>query len=81
MAVSVSTIMITTDGPLFKVTVIEGFLLGVRLFGDIILYFVELSSVSSDRDIMRFIFLAGSYRSVVFGMVPAVFMVDGVVGS
>ena len=60
---------------------IEGFFLGVRLFGDIILCFVDLSSVSSDCDIVRLIFLAGSYRSAVFDMVPAFFVVDGVVDS
>ena len=60
---------------------IEGFFLGVSLFGDIVLCFVELSGVSSDCDIMRFIFLAGSYRSAVFDMVPVFFVVDGVVGS
>ena len=60
---------------------IEGFFLGVRLFGDIILCFVDLSSVSSDCDIVRLIFLAGSYRSAVFDIVPAFFVVDGAVDS
>ena len=58
MAVSMSVSMFTTDRPFFHVLE-ESF--QVCLVKDIILYFVPLSSVDSDSDIMPFIFSVCPY--------------------
>ena len=61
MAMSVS-IMMTTNGSLFGCYDARGVFPGVRLVGDIILYFVGLPGVgASTCNIMRFIFSVGSY--------------------
>ena len=62
MAVSIFTITITTEmDHWLYVTVIELVFPGVRLVEPIILYFVRLSIMGSNRKIMPFIFSAGSY--------------------
>lgn len=61
MAVSIPTIMIMTKMDRCYVTVAGEVFLGVRLVEKLILYFVRLPTVGSDRNIMPFIFSAGSY--------------------
>ena len=58
-------------------TVIELVFPGVRLVESIILYFVRLSNVGSNRNIMPSIFSADVYWPNVFSVMPAIFIFDG----
>ncbi len=61
-------------------TVIELVFPGVRLV-ESIMYFVRLSNMGSNRNIMPSIFSADVYWSNLFSVMPAIFILDEVVGS
>ena len=61
MAVSLTSMVIMTDGWLFhcELCFVEGSFSGVRWIGDIILYFVRPPSVGSKGNMMPFRFSGG----------------------